>query len=186
MFNKKELQEIEEKLNKISDKIENQDSLLKEFNDNNNSNVKEIKTSIDSISQKQVTYFDEFDKNLSNFTELNLMYRKEFDNLASIKHQTTEKLLEKVEKELKQEIQKHLSNLDLEKQEFSKINKELDSLKQEIHKLMSISETIKTIDFELNNYIKKITEQDREKLRLMGQVDDLQKLIAKIRQGKHS
>ncbi len=186
MFNKKELQEIEEKLNKISDKVENQEKLVKEFNDNNNSNVKEIKSAVDSITQKQVTYFDEFDKNLSNFTELNLMYRKEFDNLASIKHQATDRLLEKIEKELKQEIHKHLSNLDLEKQKFSDLNKDLDSLKQEIHKLKSISETIKTIDFELNNYIKKITEQDQEKLRLMRQVDELQKLIAKIRQGKHS
>lgn len=186
MFNKKELNEIEEKLNKISDKVENQEKLIKEFNENNNSNVKGIKSAVDSITQKQVTYFDEFDKNISNFTELNLMYRKEFDNLASIKHQVTDKLLEKIEKELKQEIQKHLNNLDLEKQKFSEMNKELDLLKQEIHKLKLFSEAIKTIDFELNSYIKKITEQDQEKLRLMRQVDELQKLIAKIRQGKHS
>src|SRR3989344_1152062 len=131
MFNKKELQEIEEKLNSLDSKLE--------------SNQKVI-AAINEINSKQSKYLEEFEKNLVNLSSLNQNYRKEFDNLASIKNQAIDRILEKIEKELKLEIQKHLDKLSLEQERFTALSNDLSLLKQ---------------------------------------VDDLQSLIGKIRQGRH-
>jgi len=185
MFNKKELQEIEEKLNSLDSKLESNQKVIAAINEINSKNFGEIKNSINEINSKQSKYLEEFEKNLVNLSSLNQNYRKEFDNLASIKNQAIDRILEKIEKELKLEIQKHLDKLSLEQERFTALSNDLNSLKQEIQKLKAVSESIKTIDFGLNSYIQKITEQDKEKIRLLKQVDDLQSLIGKIRQGRH-
>lgn len=182
MFNKKELDNIQTALKELKEGyLEHKEHIKNHFN----LSLTELKKEISALKETQGTYYQEFEKSLASFNELNSKYRKEYDNLILIKNQTTEKVLEKVEKELKQELGKHLDSLKLEREHFNSLQKELDKIREEVQRLQVVSQRVKEIDFELSSYIKKITEQDHEKLRLLKQVDDLQTLIAKMRQGKH-
>lgn len=185
MFNKKGLEEVSSKIDSLNSKIDENNKAVSTIKMSAEDNSKKLIEKIDAITTKQVSYFDEFDKSLTVFNDMNIMYRKEFDSLGNFKNQLAEKLLEKVSKEMKDEMQKHFSKLELEKRQFEGLSRELEALKLEIQKLKSISETIKSMDFELVNYSKKLLEQDNEKLRLMSQIDNLQRLVAKIRHGKH-
>ena len=185
MFNKKELTELKSELDKLSKVIEVTNNNINTIKISSEENKRAVLEKIDDITAKQVGYFDEFDKSLTTFNDMNLRYRKEFDSLGNFKNQLADKILEKIDKEVKEELLKHFSKLELERRNFETLSKELENLKNEIQKLRGISETIKKMDFELVNYTKKLTQEDHEKLKLMTQIDNLQKLIGKMRQGRH-
>lgn len=183
MFNKKELEEIQTGLKEIKENHSTvKEELSKEVKEHVDKALEEMKKEITEIKEKQSLYFEEFDKSLESFKNLNNSYKKEFDNLNLLKNQLTEKVLDKLEKDLKTEMGKHLEDLSVEKTKFKEIQKELDALRAEVEKHKGISQQIKGIDFELTSYMKKLREEDQEKLKLMKRVDDLQTIIAKMRQ----
>ncbi len=61
------------------------------------------------------------------------------------------------------------------------ITKELQALRADIVKLASISSSIKKEDFELNKVAQHLLKEDKEKLRLMNEVDRLQRLVGSMR-----
>ncbi|HLC85730.1 MAG TPA: hypothetical protein VJG30_00365 [Candidatus Nanoarchaeia archaeon] len=185
MFNKKEIAELRSEISKLNQVVDEANKNIGALKSSSEDSKKIILEKINDITTRQVSYFEEFDKSLTAFNDMNLRYRKEFDSLGNFKNQLTDKILERIDREVKDELQKHFAKLELEKKNFETLSKELENLKNEIQKLKTISETIKAIDFELVNYTKKLAQEDHEKLRLMMQVDNLQKLIGKIRQGKH-
>ncbi len=186
MFNKKEIEDVNNKLELLNKSIEVINENISDVKLLNVDNSKKILDKINEINSRHVNYFEEFDKNISAFNSLNLMYRKEFDNLGSFKSQLAEKLLDKLSRDIKDEVQKHFAKLESEKKNFELLSKELESLMREIQKLKAVSETVKTMDFELTNYSKKLLDNDTEKLRLMNKIDNLEKLISKMRQGRHA
>src|SRR3989344_870379 len=185
MFNKKEIAELRSEISKLNQVVDEANKNIGALKSSSEDSKKIILEKINDITTRQVSYFEEFDKSLTAFNDMNLRYRKEFDSLGNFKNQLADKILEKIDKEVKEELLKHFSKLELERRNFETLSKELENLKNEIQKLRGISETIKKMDFELVNYTKKLTQEDHEKLKLMTQIDNLQKLIGKMRQGRH-
>lgn len=58
---------------------------------------------------------------------------------------------------------------------------ELNKLKSDIAKLSAVADKIKAEDFELTRFSNQILAADKEKLQLMGRIDTLERLIAKMR-----
>lgn len=179
MFNKKELEDIQQELKKIHN---NHETHHKETKEHLDKTLEQVKKEIADIKTKQHSHYDELDKSLTAFNDLNTRYRKEFDTLTLLKNQITEKVLEKLDKELKQGLQKHLDALKTEKDSFKQLNEELDKMKAEIQRLTGISQKIKEADLDLKASANKIAEQEEEKSKLIRRLSDLQDIIAKNRQ----
>ena len=182
MFNKKELEDLQSTVTALK---EEQTQFKQLVHDQFQHQLKELKQEITSLKNNKNEEHTLFQEELHQFHQLNLNYKKEFDTFNLFKNQMTDKVLEKTEKELKQEVTKHLDELKVQKQEFTALQKYLEQLKEEVVRLQGMSQKIKDMDLELVNTMKKITEQDQEKVKLLKRVDDLQDLVAKIRQGKH-
>src|SRR3989338_5772183 len=153
----------------------------------NKKELEDLQSTVTALKEEQTQFkqlvHDQFQhqlKELHQFHQLNLNYKKEFDTFNLFKNQMTDKILEKTEKELKQEVTKNLDELKVQKQEFTALQKYLEQLKEEVLRLQGMSQKIKDMDLELVNTMKKITEQDQEKVKLLKRVDDLQDLVAKI------
>ena len=61
---------------------------------------------------------------------------------------------------------------------------ELGKLKSEIAKLSAVADKIKAEDFELTKFSNQILAADKEKMQLMGRIDALERLIAKMRRAQ--
>ena len=67
------------------------------------------------------------------------------------------------------------------KNELAGINSDVSKLHSEIDRLNKISSQVKSMDFDLVNYAKKLQADDSEKLRLLRQIDSLERLVSKMR-----
>ena len=130
-------------------------------------------------------YFNEFEKNLQNFRDLNSKYQKGFDDLSVMKNSMIEKVVAKVEKEMKTEQEKQAEAVKKEQQQRQELQQALAAMKQEVERLTLIGQKVKEMDFNLMNYAKKLQDEQADKMRLMAQIDHLESLIAKMRRGQH-
>lgn len=182
MFNKKELEEVQKKLNELEAKYTEGTKEICEFQEQK---FKKLEETLGQLKEKQFYYFEEFEKSLTAFNDMNIKYKKEFDAFNVIKNNLTAKTLEKVEKEMKEVLAVHFTKLETEKKKFEDMSKDIEKAKEEIKKLIMISSKIKEADFDLTKYAAELRANDAEKLKLMKQVDELQTIIAKMRQGRH-
>ena len=61
------------------------------------------------------------------------------------------------------------------------VTNELNKLKSDLAKLSAVADKIKVEDFELTKFSSQVLAADKEKLQLMGRIDALERLIAKMR-----
>ena len=61
------------------------------------------------------------------------------------------------------------------------VTNELNKLKSDLAKLSAVADKIKAEDFELTKFSSQVLAADKEKLQLMGRIDALERLIAKMR-----
>lgn len=186
MFNsnsKEGILKIQARLETIEAEQKNSIEKLKEHIDKKFQSIEE---NFEGLKQKQVFYFEEYDKALTTLNDINIKYKKEFENLNLTKNNLTEKVLEKLERDLKESLKEHFSKLDNEKSKFQDLTKEIEILKEEIKRLISLAEKIRSADLELVKHSQELERRDDEKTRLLKKIDDLQSLIGKIRRGEHS
>ena len=90
---------------------------------------------------------------------------------------TLQEHLNTATKELKIEVEEHKKAQDI----LSKTQVEQEKLLKELTKLSQITSNLKAEDFELSKHAKELHLKDQEKLRLMKRVDDLEKMLAKMK-----
>lgn len=181
--NKEDILKIQARLETIE--VE-QKSSLEKLKEHIDKKFQSIVENFEGLKQKQVFYFEEYDKALTTLNDINIRYKKEFENLNLTKNNLTEKVLEKLERELKESLKEHFLKLDNEKAKFESLTKEIEILKEEIRRITSLAEKIKSADLELVKHSQELERRDDEKTRLLKRIDDLQSLIGKIRRGEHS
>ena len=71
------------------------------------------------------------------------------------------------------------------KREIEQISVRLNELSEQVLKFMRIAEEIKHADFQLGKYAAELEKADNEKVKLMKEVDDLQRLVARMRRGNN-
>ncbi|MBI2550221.1 hypothetical protein HYV83_03505 [Candidatus Woesearchaeota archaeon] len=173
----KELKEIAEQLNKAAAAVKEQTELIaglkKESEDAKKSATEmtgEIRESIAAARQLQ----EELAKTLSELKALSTHVQ------SSIKQKITDELFE-----LTKEVKAKLEGTEKLKNEVAtaatSVSGELNKLKSEIAKLSYVAERIRAEDFELTRFGNQLAAADSEKLRLMGRIDALERLIAKMR-----
>lgn len=145
------------------------DQKMKEFAENANSALLNFNTQIQSIS------------------ELKSELSREINDLKLQKSQTMKKLMENTNDEFVthlERIQTDANRYNDLKDQFGAITGKIDVIQGELDKFVGVSKNIKKEDFELTKYANKILSMDKEKLELMAKVDNLERLIAKMRRDK--
>ncbi|GEM_PF-6698077 len=182
VFNKKELIGIQDKVQQIAVK---HDQFAQQSKQQHEQMVLVVEKRFQELKEKQFYYFDEFEKNLQNFRDLNMKYQKGFDDLSVMKNNMVEKVVAKVEREMRIEQEKQAEGIKKEQQQRQELQQAVTVMKQEIERLMAVSQKVKEMDFNLMNYAKKLQDEQADKIKLMQQIDHLETLIAKMRRGQH-
>jgi len=114
---------------------------------------------------------------------------KELRKWQSLQSDVSRTLSEKLEKELaevtkfaKDQLYVDISREKALKERVEKTALELVRLQDQVEKLTLVTSTIKASDFELSAFIKDMRRENKEKLALLAEVDQLKSLMAKMKQ----
>jgi len=179
-----ELEKLNTVLEQNSKSIHSLDQKIISMNDTVSSHSKTIE--LLSINQKNQNEI--FQNTVATINENTSRFKELLNEFSLMKSSLPEKLFEQLDQELKP----HLARIKTESKTFDNLNHdlsvitlELGTIQKEISKFKEISASIKKEDFQLVNYKKKLDQEDRNKLSLLKQVDDLKRMIGKERRNRH-
>jgi len=184
MFNKKELEEIKKQINSLGSKAEENNIELKEKQSKNEELLNLMLTKILKLEENQNYFSNKLKEETQKIQELNENFEKSLGSFKVLQNTASKKLLEETNTEIKTQLNSLMKTANNYRQiETNLLDTKgiLESLNVEINKFNMISKDIKKTDFQLANYVDKVTEIDKEKLRLMQENDRLKKLISKER-----
>tara|TARA_B100000315_G_C14568303_1_gene584115 strand:+ start:1933 stop:2499 length:567 start_codon:yes stop_codon:yes gene_type:complete len=140
------------------------------------------------LKENQSQFLTEFKENAESIGTLKAEFEKELYNFKLMSSNVEKKLLEKFDEAIKNEIHEYFAKLRTDIQSFGDLKEKIDTISEDIKKATSelgkfveISESIKKGDFELGNHAKKLQDMDNEKLELMRKIDNLERLLSKMR-----
>lgn len=191
-------------LGKIKDLLSHDDVIVK-LQDKIKESVEEVKKLTRTVNSQQ----EEQEKLISQIKELTTENKKSsklfttsikdietantkisrvVSEIILIKPKLEKELIGKFEKTLQEHLNNTTKELTIDIKEhkkaqemLTKTQSEQEKLLKEITKMREISEKLKPTDFELSKHAKEILINDQEKLRLMKRVDDLEKLLARMK-----
>ena len=115
-------------------------------------------------------------------------FRKIVNELRNCKVELNTKVSESLISKFSNEIMSYVERVKSDSKQFKEFSQtvegfrmEVDGFKQEMEKLKRISSDIKEEDFTLHRYAKKLEQNDREKVRLQKEVENLKRLLARER-----
>ncbi|MEK6837981.1 MAG: hypothetical protein AABX69_04990 [Nanoarchaeota archaeon] len=159
-----------EQIKALQQLTEEAKSSISGLRDSNNLMAEEVKKSATAARQLQ----DELAKTLADLKALSSHIQ------GSIKQKIAEDLIE-----LTKEVKAKLEGAEKLKSEITTtaaaIANELAKLKADVTKLAAVAEKIKAEDFELVKFSQQLAAADNEKLKLIGRIDTLERLISKMR-----
>ena len=159
-------QRIEQLHEKLSADITQLQDMVGKFSVGFATEVQNIKIELSAVQQARA----DVEKSTRSFSEVQKkIERTVHDQLSTAIGESIQRL--KLEAE----------NYNALKSEFVKAGSSVQKLTEEIGKFTSISSQIKEADFELAKHAKVLNAADTEKVRLMKEVDDLQRLVGKMR-----
>ncbi len=176
----KELNELAEKLKANNEALERQNSAIAELE----KRLASLDAEVSKISEANRSVISSIQTAESSIKGLNEELADSISDLKILKTQLQSKIGDKIEAEFKallSRFEKDVESVSKLSREMQGITTEVATLKTEIEKLTKIGSTVKTMDFELTNYAKRLTADDAEKLRLMRQIDTLERMISKLR-----
>lgn len=188
MFNKKELEEINEKIDSLNNVISGLKDGLKEHKGIYSDDVREkkelltdIKKLLEELSWGKNTLVLELKKQLESINQTKESFDKELRSFKESHEQLNKKVYDKlslsVEDQLK-ELKGNTVNYNDLKSDVQNTILMLNDLKEEVSKFKAISSSIKSKDYELTNHARNLLKMDKEKLELMRKIDTLERLIA--------
>ena len=117
--------------------------------------------------------------------------RKELDDFRMLNRQAQSKMIGQFEQELRTTLTMNTKSLEMDKHQYEKVKNDvtkfaemLTGINSEINKLLSICQHLKSQDFVLTETHKKLIEDDKHKLLLMQRIDELERMLAKMKQGR--
>jgi uncharacterized phage infection (PIP) family protein YhgE len=185
MFDKiKDLMKIKESIDEINSKLNSTTTELDELK----KEIKNLAEESAKLKNNQQEFFLSFKENIDLIKTIREDLEKEAYNFKLLQNHLQARILDKFESEIRENLMKPIEKLKMDAEAFRILKDKVaeiaiysEELSKEIAKLMLISKNIKKEDFELTKFADKIFEADNEKLRLMKDVDSLQRLIAKMR-----
>ncbi|HII71184.1 TPA: hypothetical protein HA265_00335 [Candidatus Woesearchaeota archaeon] len=187
----KDLMDISQKLDEINTKVTEHSETV----DRHSSALKGYKDSVETIRQEMLGV----NKELGGFTirasslleemeGTNESMKKELYELKLVKTDMRNKLVDELTEIFREELRKQTRQLERDVQSYNKLKEELSritiqlgNLESEMGKFRAIAQQLKATDFELAKYAREVCKADGEKLKLMKDLDNLQRLLSKER-----
>ena len=152
--------------------------------------VQELKTEIARFTSEASRFSETAFLQLNGVRKTNEDLKSEVYDFKLIKSEIKSRLVGDVLDEIRAEVRKGSAKLDTDVTRFNELKDELSvivskfrSVESEIAKFHSIAQQIKEADFHLARYARELEKNDREKLALMKENDNLKHLLAKERRG---
>lgn len=175
---KESMKKIEELTSAVKDQQVEQEKLLTQ--------VKELSKDHKTLSKSMKESYEHIEiasEKISRVVGELLVFKPKLEKELAQKFQDTlQKQLDVVTTDLKVDVKEHKKAQDL----IEKTHSEQEKLLKEITKLQEIVKGIDAKDFELSKHAKELHLKDQEKLRLMKRVDDLEKMLAKMKTTKRN
>ena len=192
LISKKSLTQIESLIEKLDSKI---DSLEEKFANEQDKNTSQINKNIEAVLEKLKQLEDKqsfmskrFNEEVSIFSELNNNIKKRIEGFKMMENRAETLIADKA----REEIASKLDSLSLLGKKYKQVEHDLDEssknvkeMTAQMKKFVDIGKDIKSADFELANYAKRLTATDSEKLRLIRENETLKKLISKERRNRN-
>ena len=191
MLNKK----TNELLQEIREKLEGQEKKLKQKNESIAELKQEIaglKSEINDLKAGETDSRKSMEDYLNKIKDTNVDFVKIVNELRNAKNELNNKVREAVIDKFSKEIMTYAERVKSDVKQHNElretVNKMLEDINQtraEVEKLQNIGKNIKQSDFELAKYAKTLTQNDKEKLRLMEENNRLKKLVGQARKNKY-
>lgn len=150
--------------------------------------IRSVNSELRCLKSTHEELMDEIRKEHDEIRQIRESLSRELYEFHLLKGMMQDRMLERFEKELSSKLSINLESLKSQSNEYSNLKKDVAAMFQgtkelasEISKLSQISKNIKREDFELTKYCSRIWDMDREKLELMRKVDNLERLVSKLR-----
>jgi len=180
----KDLMKTKEDLDAINQNVEENNRIISELKEE----LKSLKTGLKETKKSQDEFLNTFKDNLSSISNLKEDFGKELYDFKLLKGQLQRKILDKFEEELQKDLEVNRDSLKKDIQDYNELKKNVDEIlsrinmtSTELSKFLDISRNIKKEDFELVRHSRNLAEMDREKLELMRKVDNLERMLSKMR-----
>ncbi len=184
---------------KRTDELASELSSVKDVIAENNSEIKSIKSDIAMIAatikllaEQQQHLQKDNTESLKTADELKTSLIDSINSVKVMSSSIQNNLVRRITDEmnlLMQEISNKFSGTERLKKEVEdaavNVRNELKSLTDEVKKLKTVSENIKAQDFELVKTSNLLKQDDSEKLKLMREIDSLQRLVSALRRKTH-
>ena len=183
----KEMVNLTEKLDELNKKLLENSEQINQLNEKVNSfnnNLTQAHESTKNLNTEHNKFKSDFQTNKDSVENNNIRFKELLNEFSMLKSSLPEKLFNQLDQELKP----HLARIKTESKQFDNLNHdltlitgELANIRKEIGNFKDIASKIKKEDFQLTGYAKKLEQEDRNKLKLLKEIDDLKRIIAKER-----
>ncbi|HLC62306.1 MAG TPA: hypothetical protein VJI52_04795 [Candidatus Nanoarchaeia archaeon] len=180
----RDLMKTKEDLDLINKNVEENNRIISDLK----AELTSLKNEVSETKSIQQDFLGTFKDNLTVIKNLREDFGKELYEFKLLKGQLQKKILDKFEEELQKDLEVNRESLRNDANEYnelrgkvSEVLSRLNLTSEEITKFTEISKNIKKEDFELTKFARQIVDMDREKLELMRKIDNLERLVSKIR-----
>jgi chromosome segregation ATPase len=181
------LEEISKKVKAVSKDVSEQSSELASLK----KEVSDLKSSVNSLGSAVSKVSASLESQISGMSKATEDLRKEVYDFKLIKAEIKSKLVSELTDDFRRNLSEETGKLDLDVKCFNELKDELSRLvtkfkavEGEIEKFRSIAQEVKSADFQLARHAKELAAADSEKLKLMQKIDQLERLVSKIRRGQ--
>ena len=150
--------------------------------------LEQLKAELSQMKDSQKDFLKAFKEDLDVIGNLRDDFGKELFDFKLLKGQLQRKILDKFEEELQKDLEINRESLKKDAEGYNELRKKVTDIlskvnltSEEISKFLDISRNIKKEDFELTRFARHLVEMDKEKLELMRKIDNLERLVSKIR-----
>jgi len=184
LFRDDDLHERCERLEKSYDiLIEQQNNLLNEVK-LLSEGVTEVKSALTQTNEEKQEASNKIEKEVTKISETNEVLERAIRSFKDLQHRIQLHSFEKINEGIQRSVEtlkKDTEKYSDAKLELQEVIERMNDLKNEIIKFTTISRKISETDYDLTKFTNKVNEQDKEKLRLMKEVDSLQRLVGSLR-----
>lgn len=193
MINKiKQLSHLSEKLELLTETLTTTNLKIEDIKkqiDNQDASIKSLTETTAKLDQINRKFHDSFMDNINNVKENNDRFQKLLTEFSLLKSKMPEKLFDRLHQELEPNLNRMKSDqnqFDTLNSSFKNVTHDLNKVQDELKRFQSISKGIKDVDFELVKYKKTLETEDRNKVSMLKQINDLKTMIAKERMRKRN
>lgn len=194
MFNKKELDTIQEqlaaiqlRLQNIEDDVKSQREKQEEFTQEVIGNQVRIKDELSDIKSSSDSTIKEFCSHVEEIEQTKVKFDKALSTFSLLQRKLEDTLFQKLNKAMNEEMRK----LYTQTKSYVEIKKDVEraimtmsKINQSVVELDEISKAIGSADVNLSQFMDKVNYEDRHKVQLLRENETLKKLVSNMRRKK--